>query len=124
MSGRSSRSTLMQMKSRFKSSAIGRVLETLVGHHVAPVAGRIAHREEDRLLLARGPAQRFRAPRLPIDGVRGMLQQVRADFVGKLVHTELYGTSPEKEFLGVLGLRTGESSVAFRSAKDAAFAER
>ena len=49
------------------------VLETLVGHHVAPVAGRIADREKDRLLLRAGTQKRFRAPRLPIDGVLGVL---------------------------------------------------
>ena len=52
----------------------GRVLETLVGHHVAPVAGRIADREEDRLLLRAGTLEGLRAPGLPIDRVAGMLQ--------------------------------------------------
>ncbi len=40
----------------------GRVLERLVGHDVAPVAGRVADGEEDGLVLGRGPARRPRRP--------------------------------------------------------------
>ena len=81
-----------------------RVLETLVGHHVAPVAGRIADREEDRLLLRAGTLQRLRAPGMPIDGVLGVLQQVRADFLTELVHAEFYGP-----------VRDGDTSCGIRA---------
>ena len=40
-----------------------RVLEALVLHHVAPVAGRIADRQEDRLVLAACFVERRRPPR-------------------------------------------------------------
>jgi hypothetical protein len=52
------------------------VLERLVRHHVAPVAGRVADREEDRLLLASGFLKRLVAPRQPFDWIVRVLQQV------------------------------------------------
>jgi hypothetical protein len=54
------------------------VLEGLLLHHVAPVAGRVADREEDRLLLAARALERRGAPRIPVDGVLRVLEQVRA----------------------------------------------
>ena len=50
------------------------VLKTFMGHHVAPVAGRVSDGKEDRLLLRRGPRKRFRPPRLPRDWVVSMLE--------------------------------------------------
>ena len=44
-----------------------RVLERLVLHHVAPVTGRVANRQEDRLVLALAPC---RTPRRPTDTSR------------------------------------------------------
>ena len=61
------------------------VLEALVGHHVAPMAGGVADRQEDRLLLRSGQRQRLGPPRPPVHGVVGVLQQVGAQFAGKLV---------------------------------------
>ena len=55
-----------------------RVLERLVRHHVAPVAGRVADREQDRLVLVARLRQRLVAPREPLDRVRSVLQEVRA----------------------------------------------
>ena len=54
------------------------VLEALVLHHMAPVAGGITDREKDRFVLLGGFVERLRAPRIPVDGVVGVLQQVRA----------------------------------------------
>ena len=51
----------------------GGVLEALVRHDMAPVACRIADREQDRLVLAPRPLQRLWAPWVPIHGVGGML---------------------------------------------------
>ena len=48
MSGRSSRSTLMLTNSSFITAAVAVVLEALVRHHVAPVTGRVADRQQDR----------------------------------------------------------------------------
>jgi hypothetical protein len=58
------------------------VLETVVRHHVAPVAGRIADRQQDRLGLAARLFQGFLAPRVPVDRVVGVLQQIGAGFGG------------------------------------------
>ena len=62
------------------------VLERLVRHHVAPVARRVADRQQDRLVLGRGPGQRLLAPRVPVDRVVGVLAQVRAGLVREAVH--------------------------------------
>ena len=61
-SGRSSRSTLIDTKCSFMSAADRLVLERLALHHVAPVAGRVADRQEDRLVLGPGPARTPPAP--------------------------------------------------------------
>jgi hypothetical protein len=61
------------------------VLERLVRHHVAPVAGGVADRQQDRLVLLAGPLQRLRPPRVPVDGVPGVLQQVRAGLLDQPV---------------------------------------
>ena len=65
------------------------VLERLVRHHVAPVAGRVADREQDRLVLARARRERLLAPRVPVDRVVRVLQEVRAGLVGQAIHVRL-----------------------------------
>jgi hypothetical protein len=62
-----------------------RVLERFVRHHVTPVAGRIADRQQDRLVLGAGARKRFRAPRIPVDRVVGMLPQIGAGRPGETV---------------------------------------
>ena len=54
-----------------------RVLEGLVLHDVAPVAGGVPDRDQDGLVLLPGARERLLAPRIPIHGVVGVLQQVR-----------------------------------------------
>ena len=61
------------------------VLEALVGHDVAPVAGGVADREQDRLVVARGLGERRLAPRAPVDRVVLVLEQVRARLVAEQV---------------------------------------
>src|SRR5690606_10341136 len=61
------------------------VFEALMSHHMAPVAGRVADREKDRLVLLARLAQRLFAPGVPIDRVVGMLQQVGARLVRQSV---------------------------------------
>ena len=54
------------------------VLEELVGHDVAPVAGAVADREQDRAVgLPRDP-QRLLSPGIPVDRVAGVLPEVGA----------------------------------------------
>ena len=52
------------------------VLEGLALHHVAPVAGGVADRDEDRLGLAARAPERLLAPRIPVDRVLRVLEQV------------------------------------------------
>ena len=85
------------------------VLERLALHDVAPVAGRIADRQEDRPIQLTRLAQRLRPPRIPVDGVVGVLQQVRARLVRQAVgHDEECGTGAAEERRGRPGaLRFG-----------------
>jgi hypothetical protein len=62
------------------------VLERLVRHHVAPVTGRVAHREQDRLVITPGGGEGLVAPGVPVHRVVGVLAQVRAGLVGQAVH--------------------------------------
>src|SRR5262249_19004420 len=52
------------------------ILKRFVCHDVTPVARRIADGEKDRLLLAPRFLKGLIAPRMPIDGVAGVLQQI------------------------------------------------
>ena len=62
-----------------------RVLEGLALHHVAPVAGGVADRDEDRLVLAAGAGERLLAPRVPVDRVVRVLEQVGGGLCGESV---------------------------------------
>ena len=63
----------------------GVVLKTFVGHHMAPVAGGIADREQDRPVGPLGLGQGLRSPRPPVDRVVLMLQQIGTGFCSKPV---------------------------------------
>ena len=45
------------------------------------MAGRISHREKDRLLLRLRPRKRLRPPRVPIHRIVSVLEQIRRPFV-------------------------------------------
>ena len=62
-----------------------RVLEGLVGHDVAPVAGRVADAQEDGLVFGAGALESGVAPGVPVDRIVDVLLQVRAGFGGELV---------------------------------------
>ena len=61
------------------------VLEGLALHDVAPMARRVADREEDRLVLAACFFESFRAPGIPVHGIVGVLQQVGTLLVSKSI---------------------------------------
>ena len=63
----------------------GVVLKALVRHHMAPVAGGIADREQDRLVGAFGLRQRGRVPGPPVDRIVLMLQEIRRSFLRQAV---------------------------------------
>ena len=63
----------------------GGVLEALVRHDVAPVAGGVADGEQDRLVGALGLGQRLGAPGPPVHGVVLVLQQIGAGLAGEAV---------------------------------------
>ena len=73
------------------------VLEALVGHDVAPVAGGVADREQDRLVGGLGFGQCLRSPGPPVHRVVLVLQEVGAGLaaeavlgVGVLGHAVVY----------------------------------
>ena len=62
-----------------------RVLEALVRHDVAPMAGGIADREQDRLVLRLGFRERGRVPGLPVHRVVPVLEQIGARGLGEAI---------------------------------------
>ena len=88
MSGRSSRSTLMLTKRSFMRRGRRLVLERLALHDVAPVARRVADAQQDRLVFALRLLERLGTPRIPVDRIVGVLEEVRAGFVGEAVGHE------------------------------------
>ena len=71
-----------------------RVLERLVRHHMTPVARGVADRQQDGLALVPGAGQRFFAPRIPVDGIAGVLPEVRAGGVDETVaHPRFYAVA-------------------------------
>src|SRR6266511_626370 len=65
------------------------VFERLLLHDVAPVAGRVPDGEEDRQILAASLLQRLGTPRIPVHGVVGVLEEVRAGLTGQPVGSPL-----------------------------------
>ena len=63
----------------------GRILEGFPLHHVAPVAGRVADGKEDGLVFLARLGEGFLAPRIPIDGIVRVLEQVGRFLVNEAV---------------------------------------
>ena len=62
-----------------------RIGEGLEGHDVAPVAARVPHRDHDRHVATTCFGECFLSPGEPVDGVRGVLKQIRAGGLTKVV---------------------------------------
>ena len=62
-----------------------RVRERLAVHHVAPVAGGIADGQEHGQVAGTRLGERVRSPGMPVHGIVGMLEQVRARLGGQPV---------------------------------------
>jgi hypothetical protein len=61
------------------------ILEALMRHHMAPMAGRVAHREQDRLVVALRLGQSVLAPDPPVHRVHPVLQQIGGSGFAELV---------------------------------------
>ena len=72
-------------ESRIHELRGARVLERLALHHVAPVAGGVADRQQDRPVLGPCAGQRLFAPRIPVDRIVRVLEQVRARLVRQVI---------------------------------------
>jgi hypothetical protein len=66
------------------------VLEGLLLHHVAPVAGAVADGDQQRLVLFAGADQSLLAPGMPIHRIAAVLQQVGAGFVRQPIDAVLH----------------------------------
>ena len=62
------------------------VLKRLVSHDVAPVAGRVADTQEDGYVPLDGCSPGLLTPRIPVDGVVGVLAKVGAGLTTETVH--------------------------------------
>ena len=62
-----------------------RILEGFVRHDVAPVTGRVTHREQDGLVFVARLLQRFGSPGIPVHRIVRVLQQVGTGLVDELV---------------------------------------
>jgi hypothetical protein len=71
------------------------VLERLVRHHVAPVAGGVADREHDGDVAPGGLGEGLVAPRPPVHRVVRVLEQVRAGRILEPVHPSTVVTSAQ-----------------------------
>ncbi len=61
-------------------------LERLVRHDVTPVARAVAHGDEQRPVLGARALERLVSPLVPVDGVLGVLEEVRARRAGEAIH--------------------------------------
>ena len=89
-----------------------RVLEALVRHDVAPVAGRVADREQDRLVLLLGPRQGLVPPGVPGDRVVAVLQEIGTGLAGESV---LRGVDDLGHGGGVFLVWSGPAAAARRA---------
>ncbi len=64
----------------------GRVLEGLVGHHMAPVTANCNRRQQNGYVTPPRLLERLRRPGPPVDGVVGVLEEVRGGRVSQAVH--------------------------------------
>src|SRR6185312_730928 len=67
-----------------------RVLEALMRHDVAPVAGGVADREEDRPVERGGGAERLLAPALPMHRVVAVLEEVGARLLAEAIAVQIH----------------------------------
>src|SRR5580704_12751779 len=92
------------------------VLEALMGHHVAPVAGRVSYRQHDRLVAARGLLERVRAPRPPVHRIMFVLQEIGTRFAGEAILADRRRRTchegPEGSFAAGLAHRNGARAAA------------
>ena len=67
----------------------GVVLEGFVCHDMAPMAGGVAHREQDGLVLGARQREGHFTPRMPIHRILRMLQEIGARLAGKSIQLSI-----------------------------------
>src|SRR5262249_20076886 len=91
----------------------GFVFERLVGHHVAPVAGRVADGDEDRHVTPGGLGERRLGPRPPVDRVVLVLEQIGRGGIGEPVHASTLSRDAARRL--ALGLVAGSAQLRGRA---------
>ena len=79
--------------------------EALPLHHVTPVAGRVADREEDRLVLGAGAREGLLAPRVPVDRVVFVEEEVGARLTRQTVRHAVFPPKRIEAALAASGAR-------------------
>ena len=88
------------------------VLERLVRHHVAPVAGGVPHAQQDRHVALPRLRERLIAPLPPVDGVVLVLEQVRRGGIREPVrHTSCLPQKPNRRTPGCQGGRAASGQA-------------
>ncbi len=62
------------------------VFETLMGHDMAPVTSGVTDREKNRFIFGAGSGESIRPPRIPVNRIVLVLEEIGAGFVGEAVH--------------------------------------
>jgi len=78
------------------------VLETLMLHHVTPVTCRIADAQKHGLVLGTGGLEGLCPPRIPVDRILRVLQQIRAGLGSQAIR---HGVSLPSIVVGGVGVR-------------------
>jgi len=77
------------------------VFERFVGHHVAPVAGRVTDREQDGNVSPAGLLERLVAPLPPVHRVVGVLEQIGTCRVAQPIgHASIFSQAASRPFVG------------------------
>ncbi|MFT5195679.1 MAG: hypothetical protein ACI85U_002701 [Candidatus Promineifilaceae bacterium] len=62
------------------------VFKTFMRHHMAPMASCVTDTEQNRFVLLSGGLKRLIPPRVPMNGVIGVLEQIGGGFSFKVIH--------------------------------------
>ena len=56
---------------------------------MTPVTRGVTNRQKDGFIFGAGPGKGFIAPRVPLDGIAGVLKKIRTAFVRETIHRRI-----------------------------------
>ena len=98
----------------FISAAVSAFSNDLVRHHMAPVAGGVADREQDRAVAPLGLGERLGAPGAPVHGIMRVLQQI-----GRGLLAEQIAASALPAFESLASMPSSRQRVALQHSLEA-----